>query len=47
MSAKKTIIGGSLSNPHFRKALRHYRILDEVMSVRNKYDEIAKRLNIV
>lgn len=42
----KTILGGSFNNPNFRKALKHYGILDAVNVVRNKYDEVAKRLNI-
>lgn len=42
----KTILGGSFNNPEFRKALKHYGIYDAVSMVRNKYDEVAKRLNI-
>lgn len=43
----KTILGGSFNNPNFRKALKHYGIYDAVSAVRNKYDEVAKRLNII
>ena len=42
----KKILGGSFTNPVFRKALRHYGILEAVEQTRNKYKQTAKLLGI-